>query len=71
MVEKAIQTSEDYPTRMELWNSLPRKIQYQTFQLILIYLEESNKIVFEGNKIVWIFVNNKKLKKAILEGTEL
>ena len=65
MVEKAIQDSEDYPTRMELWKSLPRQMQYQTFKLILDYLERSNKIMFEEDKIVWIFVNNKKLNELI------
>lgn len=65
MVEKAIQESEDYPTRMELWKSLPKQMQYQTFKLILDYLERSNKIMFEDNKIIWIFTNNKKLNELI------
>ena len=65
MVERAVQESEDYPTRMELWRSLPRKMQYQTFKLILDYLERSNKIMFEGDKIVWIFANSVKLNELI------
>lgn len=64
-VEKAILDSEDYPTRMQLWKSLPKQMQYQTFGLILDYLEKSNKIMFEDNKIIWIFPNNKKLNKLI------
>ena len=67
MVEKAIQDSKDYPTRMELWNSLPKQMQYQTFKLILDYLERSNKIMFEDDKIIWIFANNKKLNVLIQE----
>jgi hypothetical protein len=65
MIENAIQKSEDYPTRMELWKSLPKQMQYQTFKLILDYLERSNKILFEGNKIIWIFSNSKKLNELI------
>ena len=65
MVEKAIQESEDYPTRMVLWRSLPKQMQYQTFKLILEYLESSNKIMFENDKIIWIFANNKKLNNLI------
>lgn len=65
MVEKAIQNSEDYPIRMELWRSLPKKMQYQTFKLILDYLERSNKIMFEDGKIVWIFSNSSKLNELI------
>ncbi len=67
MVEKAIQKSKDYPTKMELWKSLPKQMQYQTFKLILDYLEKSNKIMFEDNKIIWIFANSKKLNKLIQE----
>ena len=65
MVEKAIQDSSDYPIRMELWKSLPKQMQYQTFKLILEYLENSNKIMFEDGKIIWIFANNKKLNELI------
>lgn len=66
-VEKAIQDSEDYPTRMQLWESLPKQMQYQTFKLILEYLEKSNKIMFENDKIIWIFANSKKLNNLIQE----
>ena len=65
MVEKAIQESEDYPIRTELWKSLPKQMQYQTFKLILDYLERSNKIMFEKDKIIWIFANSKKLNELI------
>ena len=65
MVEKAIQESEDYPTRTKLWESLPKKMQYQTFKLILNYLEKSNKIMFQDEKIIWIFANNKKLNETL------
>jgi hypothetical protein len=67
MVEKAIQDGEDYLTRMELWKSLPKQMQYQTFKLILEYLEISNKIMFQEDKIIWIFANNKKLNNLIQE----
>jgi len=65
MVEKIISEMKSYPTRMELWNSLPKKMQYQTFKLILTYLERSNKIMFDKGKIIWIFPNNKKLNELI------
>ena len=65
MVEKIIQEIKDYPTRMKLWKALPKKMQYQTFKLILDYLERSNKIMFDKGKIIWIFPNNKKLNELI------
>ena len=71
MVEKTIQNSKDYPTRMQLWKSLPKQVQYQTFKLILNYLEKSNKIMFEEDKIIWIFANNKKLNQIIQEAVNV
>ncbi|MFH1430884.1 MAG: hypothetical protein ABIG37_00240 [Nanoarchaeota archaeon] len=65
MVEKTILEMKDYPTRMELWKALPKKMQYQTFKLILTYLEKSNKIMFDRGKVIWIFPNNKKLNELI------
>lgn len=65
MVENAIKEAKTYPTRTELWKSLPKKIQYQTFRRILEYLESSNKIVFNGREIVWVFPDNPKLTKLL------
>jgi hypothetical protein len=65
MVEKAILESTEYPTRMELWRSLPRKMQYQTFKRILDYLEASGKIAFSDDKIIYTGVNNPKLQALL------
>ena len=70
MVEDAIRNAEDDPTKMRLWKSLPKQVQYQTFQLILEYLQKSNKIVFtRDNKIVWIYTNP-KLDELVRRGKE-
>jgi len=71
MVEKAIKDSGMYSTKKELWKSLPKQIQYQTFSRILEYLESSNKIMFNGRRIVWIAVDNPKLKKLLDESVVL
>ena len=56
MVEEAIQKAEEYPTKAELLRSLPKKMMYQTFNLILDYLEYSGKIyVDKDGAIVWIW----------------
>jgi len=65
MVENAIKEAEEYPTRKDLWKSLPRQVQYQTFSKILKYLEASNKIVFNSRKIVWVFPDNPKLAELL------
>ena len=64
MVEKAIKESDLPPTRTELWNSLPRKVMYQTFKEILDYLDASGKILFDKkDRIIWVAGENQKLRK--------
>jgi len=68
MVEDAIKEAKNYPTRMELWKSLPKQVQYQTFQVILDYLVKSNKVIFtKDDRIMWI-ASNPLLDKAIKKG---
>ena len=57
MVEEAIKEAGEYPTKSELLKNLPKKVMYQTFLLILDYLEKSNKILIDESdgKIVWIW----------------
>ena len=65
MVEKAIRASKSYPTKKALWTSLPRQVQYQTFNRIINYLLESRKIILNDREIVWVFPDNPTLKKAL------
>ncbi len=66
MVEKAILKARSYPTKKELWQSLPRQVQYQTLNRILQYLESSGKILVDENgQVIWTFANNQKLKKLL------
>lgn len=55
MVEEAIKKAKEYPSKRQLWLSLSRKVMYQTFTLILEYLEESGKIVIKDGRIIWIW----------------
>lgn len=62
MVEKAIQNM-DYPTKTQLWKALPKKMMYQTFCLIIDYLEQSGKIMIDKDRrIIWTW-NPKMIKK--------
>jgi hypothetical protein len=71
MVEQAIRDASSYPTKKSLLRSLPRQVQYQTFNRILDYLESSNKIVYDKNEIIWVFPDNPKLKKLIETSVQL
>ena len=70
MVEKAIQQM-NYPKKTELWKSLPKKVMYQTFCLIIDYLEQSGKIIIDKDgRIVWTW-NPEMIKKIISSGVKL
>jgi hypothetical protein len=68
MVEDAIKTADDYPSRMELWRSLPKKVQYQTFKVILGYLLDSRKIIITKDaKLMWVLADSLKSEKMLKE----
>lgn len=69
MIEETILNLDIYPTRMELYRSLPRKIHYSTYKNALEYLEASGKITFNSRTIIYTAINNDKLRKLIREGT--
>lgn len=55
MVEKTARKYSGELGKYQLWKKLPRKMMYQTFQTILSYLEDSNKIIVRDDKIVWVW----------------
>lgn len=56
MVEEFIREHSGEFKRKELWQRLPKKMMYQTFQVILAYLFESGKIIPDKEeKLVWIW----------------
>ena len=55
MVEDALRKAEEYPSKRQLWLSLEKKVMYQTFNLIISYLEDSGKIVQNKGKIIWVW----------------
>ena len=69
LVEETIRKSPKDLTRTGLYHVLEGRVMYQTLKLILNYHENSNKVTFSGNRIVWIFTN-KKLYRAISKGRE-
>jgi len=62
MVEEAIKDAKEYPSKRQLKLALPKEIMYQTFNLILKYLEDSGKIVIKDGRIIWIW-NPELVKK--------
>ena len=65
MVERLIEEHSGDFNRTELWKSLPKQVMWQTYLVILDYLETINKIAFDKEgKIAYIWnpVLAKKLR---------
>jgi len=56
MVEKLIFETSGAYTKKQLWEKLPKKMMYQTFNVIINYLLYSGKIAVDSEgKIAWIW----------------
>ncbi len=56
MVEKTIHKYSQEYGKYQLWKKLPKKMMYQTFLVILDYLESSGKIMIDKDGIViWLW----------------
>lgn len=70
MVEKVIEENSGEYNRTELWKSLPRQVMWQTFLIILDYLESINKIaVDKEGKIAYIW--NPRLAQMLRQRKEI
>jgi hypothetical protein len=65
MVEDTIKKLNYYPTKNQLWRALPKMVMWQTFSVILDYLEKSNKIIMDKGEIVWVFADNPKTREML------
>ena len=56
MVEKFIEENSGEYKKTDLFNNLPKKVMWQTFQVIMEYLERSYKIIIEKDgRVVYIW----------------
>lgn len=70
MVEKAIENYSGEFNRTELWKKLPKKVMWQTYLVILDYLQEINKIAVDREgKIGYIW--NLELAKKLRQRAEI
>ena len=65
MVERFIDENSGEYKKTELFNSLPKKVMWQTFQTIMNYLEESLRIVYDKESYVVYIWNPEFAKKAM------
>ena len=60
MVEKFIEKESGEYKKTELFKNLPRKVMWQTFQVIMEYLESIRKIIYDKEGYV-VYIWNPKL----------
>jgi hypothetical protein len=69
MIEKTIDKHSGEFNRTELWKKLPRKVMWQTYLVVLDYLQSINKIAISSDGIlvyIWspesakLFMNRKR-----------
>lgn len=70
MVEKFIKDNSGEFKKTELFNNLPRKVMWQTFQVIMEYLESIHKIVYEKEGYI-VYIWNPALVEKIRNRKEL
>jgi len=70
MVERVIEEYSGEYNRTELWKKLPKQVMWQTYLVILDYLENINKIAFDKEgKIAYIW--NPKLAQMLRKRKEI
>ena len=68
MVEKFAENNSGKYKKTELFKNLPKKVMWQTFQVIVEYLESINKIAYDGEGYVvyiWSPELGKKYKSRV------
>lgn len=70
MIEKTIEDYSGEFNRTELWKKLPRKVMWQTYLLVLDYLESINKIGFDRNGTI-AYIWNPPLIKRLSKRKEI
>ncbi|MGV8162988.1 MAG: hypothetical protein ACP5N2_06680 [Candidatus Nanoarchaeia archaeon] len=71
MVEKTVKKYSQECGKYQLWNKLPKKMMYQTFQVILEYLENSGKIMIDKQGIIIWTYDPKTINKILAKGVIL
>jgi len=70
MIEKTIEKHSGEFNRTQLWKKLPKKVMWQTYLLVLNYLESINKIAFDKNGTLG-YIWNPKLAKILKKRPEI
>jgi len=63
--------SQEY-SKKELYKKLPVKISYENYEMVLDYLEATNKIIIDKRDdfVIWVY-NPERIKKILKKGLEV
>ena len=64
MVERFIKENSGEYKKTELFNKLPKKVMWQTFQVIMGYLEDSLRIVYDKEGYI-VYIWNPELYEKV------
>jgi len=70
MIERTIEKYSGEFNRTDLWKRLPKKVMWQTYLVVLNYLESVNRIAFDRNGTVG-YIWNPELAKFLLKRPEI
>lgn len=70
MIEKTIEKHSGEFNKTELWKKLPKKVMWQTYLIVLDYLENINKIAFDRNGTI-AYIWNPALSKILSKRKEI
>ena len=71
MVEKTIYKYSQEYGKYQLWKKMPRKIMYQTYLVILDYLQQSGKIMIgKDGCVIWTY-DPEGIKKILSKGLKI
>lgn len=65
MIEKTIDKYSGEFNRTEIWKKLPKKVMWQTYLVVLDYLEKINKIGIAKNGII-VYIWNPEVAKRYM-----
>ncbi|MAG19824.1 hypothetical protein CL618_00110 [archaeon] len=71
MVEKTIEKYSQECGKYQLWKKLPKKMMYQTYLVILDYLQETGKIIIDKDGcVIWVW-DPEGIRKILAKGVKL
>ena len=70
MIEKTIEKYSGDFNRTKLWKKLPKKVMWNTYLVVLDYLQSINKIAIDRNETI-AYIWNPKLAKILSKRKEI